>query len=171
VVVSPDCKTTLTWWGSSFDAPSASVESTGPLLDTGDGEWPGASGAKSSAVKENTLKPAVSRDSQGRSDVFRGLGPRCPGKYRRSRPDVFRGLGPAALEQGNTASSDGAPSEGRRRVVGARVGERFSARVCWSPRQVRSWAGRCAFGQYLVRGAPRVALPAAMPPWSEVGDP
>jgi len=36
---------------------------------------------------------------------------------------------------------------------------------------VRSWAGRRALGQYPVCGAPRVASPAAVPPWSEVGDP
>jgi len=50
-------------------------------------------------------------------------------------------------------------------------GSLLPARVCWSPQRVRSWAERRALGQYLVRGAPQVASPAAVPPWSEVGDP
>jgi len=44
--------------------PNASIGSAGPFEDTGSNGWFGASVAKSSAVKENTLKPAVSRDSR-----------------------------------------------------------------------------------------------------------
>jgi len=134
-------------------------------------EWLGASVAKNLTVKENTLRPVVSVELRSHSDVFRDLGSRVFRSAGRSRPELFRGLGPPAPKSGNTASLDGAPSEGRRRVVSARVEQRFPARVCWSLRRVRSWAGRRALGQYPVCGAPRVASPAAVPPWSEVGDP
>jgi len=51
---SPDCGTTLTWWGSSPDAPKASIGSISSFLGIGNNGWRGASGAKSPAVKENT---------------------------------------------------------------------------------------------------------------------
>jgi len=66
--------------------------------------------------------PTIKKKKRMKEKKDRRRGRRVPASVARAAR-TYSGSGSGGIGVGNTTSPDGAPSEGRRRVVGARVGE------------------------------------------------